>query len=129
MLFFIGLVILSIPLYFGLSILFTGSSAIPKILETPNVSLDHLEVPVGSGTLIMPIYDESINEVVGKIFSAANLCLFIGLSIVLVYAASVLMGKGVKLIKEVNLKVARKTVNKEVVVEKNLNAGGKSTEE
>lgn len=113
----IGIVV-SIPIFFSLSILFTGSSAIPKILETPEVSFGNLEVPVGDGTVIIRISYESINEVMGKFFPAANLYLFFVISIVLVSAASVLMGKGVRLIKEVKLKVVAKEVSEEIAVEK-----------
>lgn len=120
---FIGIVVVSIPLFFCLSILFTGSSAIPKILETPRVSLGNLEVPVGDATVIIPISDESLNDMVGKIFPAANLCLFLGVSVILVSVASVLMGKAVRLIKEVKLKVVEKDVSEEIVVEKNVNDG------
>jgi ABC-type glycerol-3-phosphate transport system permease component len=109
----IGLVLVLIPACFGVLIVFAGSSAIPKILETPNISLNGVEIPVGNEVVVIPISDTDINEVMDKMFTAANLCLFLVVSLILVSAASVLMGKGVNLIKEVKLKVVSKDVSEE----------------
>ena len=109
----IGLVLVLIPVCFGVLIVFTGSSAIPKIIETPNISLNGVEIPVGNEVVVIPISDADINEMLDKMFAAVNLFLFLVVSVILVSAASVLMGKGVNLIKEVKLKVVSKDVSKE----------------
>jgi hypothetical protein len=110
---FTGLVLVIIPACFGVLIIFTGSSAIPKILEAPEVSLNGVEVPVGNEVVVIPISDADINEAMVKLFSAVNLCLFLVVSVILVSVASVLMGKGVNLIKEVKLKVVSKDASAE----------------
>lgn len=129
MLLLIGLVVLIIPVCFGFSIIFAGSSAIPKILDAPDVSLSDVEISVGDEVVVIPISDVDINEVIEKTFPAANLCLFFVVSVILVSAASVLMGKGVNLIKDVKLKVVSKDVSEEKDAEKDVEPERKLEEE
>lgn len=115
----VGLVVVIIPTYFGISIVFTGASAIPKILETPVLS--NATTPMGNATIVLPISTADINEIIEKSFPAVNLGLFIGLSVILISAGSVIMGKGVGLIKEIKLRAVRETVKEiggEIKVEK-----------
>jgi len=115
----VGLVVVIIPTYFGISIVFTGASAIPKILETPVLS--NATTPMGNATIVLPISTTDINEIIEKSFPAVNLGLFISLSIILISAGSVIMGKGVGLIKEIKLRAVRETVKEiggEIKVEK-----------
>jgi len=115
----VGLVVVIIPTYFGISIVFTGASAIPKILETPVLS--NATTPIGNATIVLPISTADINEIIEKSFPAVNLGLFIGLSVILISAGSVIMGKGVGLIKEIKLRAVRETVKEiggEIKVEK-----------
>ena len=75
----VGLVVI-IPTYFGISIVFTGASAVPKILETPVLS--NATTPMGNATIVLPISTADINEIIEKSFPAVNLGLFIGLSVI-----------------------------------------------
>lgn len=118
----VGLVVVIIPTYFGVSIVFTGASAIPKILETPVLS--NATTPMGNATIVLPISTADINEIIEKSFPAVNLGLFIGLSVILISAGSVIMGKGVGLIKEIKLRAVRETV-KEIGGEINVEKEGK----
>jgi len=115
----IGLIVVIIPTYFGVSIIFTGASAIPKILETPVLS--DATTPTNNATILLPISTADINEMIEKTFPAINLGLFLALSVILISAGSVIMGKGVGLIKEIKLKAVReavKEIGEEVKVEK-----------
>jgi len=116
----IGLVVVIIPTYFGISIIFTGGSAIPKILETPTLSLGNVTIPMGNETIVLPISTADINEMIEKSFPAINLGLFLAISVILISAGSVIMGKGVNLIKEIKLRAVRAAVKEigEVKVEK-----------
>jgi hypothetical protein len=114
----VGLIVVIIPTYFGISIVFRGASAIPKILETPILS--NATTPTGNATVLLPISSADINEIIEKTFPAVNLGLFIALSVILISAGSVIMGKGVSLIKEIKLKALReavKEVSEEIKVE------------
>jgi hypothetical protein len=114
----VGLVVTIIPVCFGISILFSGSSAIPKILETPALSFNGAEIPVGDQTVVLPISEAEVNEVVERTFAAVNLGLFFVVAVILISAGSVIMGKGVSLIKEVKLKAVREGASEEIEVEK-----------
>jgi hypothetical protein len=111
----IGLIFVIIPPIFGISILFRGASAIPKILETPVLSDN---TPTSNSTIIST---SSLNEIIGAIFPAVNLVLLFVLSLILIYAGGVIMGKGVSLIKEIKLRAVReavKEVSEEIEVKK-----------
>jgi len=115
----VGFVVVIIPTYFGISIVFTGASAIPKILETPVLS--NVTIPMGNATIVLPISTADINEIIEKTFPSVNLGLFLALSVILISAGSVIMGKGVGLIKEIKLKAVReavKEIDQEIKVEK-----------
>jgi ABC-type glycerol-3-phosphate transport system permease component len=114
----IGLIVVIIPTYFGISVIFTGGSAIPKILEIPVLSDD--TTPTNNATVLLPISTADINEIIEKTFPAINLGLFLALSVILISAGSVIMGKGVSLIKEIKLRAVREAVKEigEVEVEK-----------
>jgi len=114
----IGLIVVIIPTYFGISVIFTGGSAIPKILETPVLS--DATTPTNNATVLLPISTADINEMIEKTFPAINLGLFLALSVILISAGSVIMGKGVSLIKEIKLRAVREAVKEigEVKVEK-----------
>ena len=115
----VGFVVVIIPTYFGISIVFTGASAIPKILETPVLS--NVTIPMGNATIVLPISTADINEIIEKTFPSVNLGLFLALAVILISAGSVIMGKGVGLIKEIKLKAVReavKEINQEIKVEK-----------
>jgi len=115
----VGFIVVIIPTYFGISIIFTGASAIPKILETPVLS--NVTIPMGNATIVLPISTADINEIIEKTFPTVNLGLFLALSVILISAGSVIMGKGVGLIKEIKLKAVReavKEINQEIKVEK-----------
>jgi len=115
----IGLIVVIIPVYFGVSVIFTGASAIPKILETPVLS--DATTPTNNVTVLLPISTADINEMIEKTFPAINLGLFLALSVILISAGSVIMGKGVSLIKEIKLRAVReavKEIGEEVKVEK-----------
>jgi hypothetical protein len=117
----VGFIVIIIPTYFGISIVFTGASAIPKILETPTLSLGNATIPMGNETIVLPISTADINEMIEKSFPAVNLGLFLAISVILISAGSVIMGKGVGLIKEIKLKAVReavKEVDQEIKVEK-----------
>jgi len=76
---------------------------------------------MGNATIVLPISTTDINEIIEKSFPAVNLGLFISLSIILISAGSVIMGKGVGLIKEIKLRAVRETVKEiggEIKVEK-----------
>lgn len=62
----IGLVVVIIPAYFGVSVIFTGASAIPKILETPVLS--DAPTPTNNATVLLPISTADINEMIEKTF-------------------------------------------------------------
>jgi len=115
----VGFIVVIIPTYFGISIIFTGASAIPKILETPVLS--NVTIPMGNATIVLPISTADINEMIEKTFPSGNLGLFLALSVILISAGSVIMGKGVGLIKEIKLKTVReavKEIDQEIKVEK-----------
>jgi len=115
----VGFVVVIIPAYFGISIVFTGASAIPKILETPVLS--NATTPTNNATILLPISTADINEIIEKTFPTVNLGLFLALSVILISAGSVIMGKGVGLIKEIKLKTVReavKEIDQEIKVEK-----------
>jgi hypothetical protein len=113
-----GLVVVIIPIYFGFLVLFSGSSAVPKILETPVLSFNGVEIAVGNQTVVLPITEADINGVMERMFPAVNLVLFLVVAVVLISAGSVLMGKGVSLIKEVKLRVVREQAVEEEVENK-----------
>jgi len=111
----IGLIVVIIPPVFGISILFGGASAIPKILNTPVLS----DTTTTSNNTVISTSD--LNQIITAIFPAVNVVLLLVLSLVLIYAGGVIMGKGVSLIKEIKLKAVRETVKEvsgEVEVEK-----------
>jgi len=115
----IGLIVVIIPTYFGVSVIFTGASAIPKILETPVLS--DAATPTNNMTVLLPISTADINEMIEKTFPAINLGLFLALSVILISAGSVIMGKGVSLIKEIKLRAVReavKEIDQEIKVER-----------
>jgi hypothetical protein len=113
----VGLVVVIIPVCFGVSVLLWGNSAIPKIVETPVISLNDAEIPVDNQTVVLPISEADVNEVIERTFPAVNLCLSFLVAVVLISAGSVLMGKGVGLIKEVKLRVVREQAGEEVEAE------------
>jgi hypothetical protein len=119
----VGLVVVIIPAYVGFSILFSGSSAIPKILEVPTVSFDYAAIDVGNETIVLPISAADMNEMVESVFPAVNLGLFFVVAVILVSAGGVIMGKGVGLIKEVKLRVVREQVGGGVEVEEEEKGG------
>ena len=122
----VGFIVVIIPTYFGISIVFTGASAIPKILETPVLS--NVTIPMGNATIVLPISTADINEIIEKTFPSVNLGLFLALSVILISAGSVIMGKGVGLIKEIKLKAVRevvKEIDQEIKVEKEEKADKK----
>ena len=114
----VGLVVVIIPTYFGILIIFTGTSAIPKILETPTLSFDDVTIPIGNETVLLPISAADINEIIESTFPTVNLGLFLAVAVILISAGGVIMGKGVGLIKEVKLRAVREAVGGEVEVEK-----------
>ena len=107
-----GLAVVLIPTYIGISIIFTGNSAIPKIIETPSISLDNVTIPMGNTTIVIPIpiSTAEINEIIDKTFSIVNLTLFLAISVVLISAGGGIMGKGVSLIKEIRLRAVKESV-------------------
>ena len=114
----VGLIVVMIPTYFGISVVFRGASAIPKILETPVLS--NATTPTGNATALLPISGADINEIIEKSFPAVNLGLFLAISVILISAGSVIMGKGVGLVKEIKLRAVReavKEVGEEIEVE------------
>ena len=121
----VGLVVVIVPVCFGVSVLLWGRSAIPKILETPVLSLNDAEIPVDNQTVVLPISEANINEVIERAFPAVNLCLFFVVAVVLISAGSVLMGKGVGLIKEAKLRVVREQAGEEAEVEEEKEANEK----
>jgi hypothetical protein len=100
----IGLIVVIIPPCFGISILFRGGSAIPKILETPVLS----ETTTTSNNTF--ISTSSLNQILQATFPAVNLVLLLILSLILIYAGGVVMGKGISLIKEIKLRAVREAV-------------------
>ena len=121
-----GLAVVIIPTYIGISIIFTGNSAIPKILETPSIILDNVTIPMGNTTIVIPIpiSTAEINEIIEKTFSIVNLTLFLAISVVLISAGGGIMGKGVSLIKEIRLRAVKdavKEISEEVKVEEKEN--------
>jgi hypothetical protein len=111
----IGLVIVIIPPCFGISVLIRGGSAIPKILETPVLTSS----PTISNTTLISTSD--LNSIMKAVFPAVNLVLLFVLSLILIYAGSAIMGKGVSLIKEIKLSAVRsaaKEVSEEIEVKK-----------
>ena len=107
-----GLAVVIIPTYIGISIIFTGNSAIPKILEAPSISLDNVTIPMGNTTIVIPIpiSTAEINEIIEKTFSIVNLTLFLAISVILISAGGGIMGKGVSLIKEIRLRAVKEAV-------------------
>jgi len=65
---------------------------------------------MNNATVLLPISGADLNEMIEKTFPAVNLGLFLALSVILISAGSVIMGKGVSLIKEIKLKAVRETV-------------------
>ena len=108
----VGLAVVLIPTYIGISIIFTGNSAIPKILEVPSISLDNVTIPMGNTTVVIPIpiSTAEINEIIEKTFSIVNLTLFLAISVILISAGGGIMGKGVSLIKEIRLRAVKEAV-------------------
>ena len=122
----VGLAVVIIPTYIGISIIFTGNSAIPKIIEAPSISLDNITIPMGNTTISIPIpiSTAEINEIIEKTFSIVNLGLFIAVSAILISAGGGIMGKGVSLIKEIRLRAVKdavKEISEEVKVEEKEN--------
>jgi hypothetical protein len=99
----IGLFVVIIPPCFCISILFNGSSAIPKILQTPVLSNSTTSSNASISTA-------NINQIINAVFPAVNLVLLFVLSLILIYAGGVIMGKGVGLVKEIKLRAVRDTV-------------------
>ena len=117
----IGLVVAIIPPIFGISILFSGGSAIPKILETPVLS--------NSTTISnINISTSNLNRIISAVFPAVNLVLLFVISLMLIYGGGVIMGKGVSLIKEIKLRAVRDTV-KEVSGDIEIKKENKTTPE
>ena len=108
----VGLAVVIIPTYIGISIIFTGNSAIPKIIEAPSISLDNVTIPMGNTTIVIPIpiSTAEINEIIEKTFSIVNLTLFLAISVILISAGGGIMGKGVSLIKEIRLRAVKESV-------------------
>ena len=100
----IGLIVVIIPPIFGISILFNGSSAIPKILQTPVLSNS---ATTSNSTIISTA---NLNQIINATFPAVNLVLLFILSLVLIYGGGVIMGKGVSLIKEIKLRAVRDAI-------------------
>ena len=122
----VGLAVVIIPTYIGISIIFTGNSAIPKIIEAPSISLGNITIPMGNTTISIPIpiSTAEINEIIEKTFSIVNVGLFIAVSAVLISAGVGIMGKGVSLIKEIRLRAVKdavKEISEEVKVEEKEN--------
>jgi hypothetical protein len=113
----VGFVVVIIPTYLGISIIFSGSSVIPKILETPTVSFEDATIAIGNETVVLPISGADMNEIMERTFPTVNLALFLAISVILISAGGVIMGKGVGLIKEVKLRAVREHVGGEVEVE------------
>jgi hypothetical protein len=113
----VGLVVVIIPACLGVLIVFSGSSSIPKILETYTVSFNDT-VTVGNETVLLPFSEADVNKTIERVFPAVNLCLFVAVAAVLVSAGGVIMGKGVGLIKEVKLRAVREVAGGEVEVKK-----------
>jgi hypothetical protein len=101
----LGFVVVMIPVCLGVSIIFVGGSAIPKILEAPALSFGDASISVGDETIRLSFSETGINEVILRTFPAVNMCLFFVVSVILVSAGCVLMGKGVLLLKEMNLRL------------------------
>jgi hypothetical protein len=111
----IGLIVVIIPPYLGISILFRGDSAIPNILQSPVLS----NSTTNSNSAI--ISTANLNQIIGATFPAVNVVLLFILSIILIYAGGVIMGKGVGLIKEIKLRAVRdavKEVSEDIEVKK-----------
>ena len=108
----VGLAVVIIPTYIGVSIIFKGASAIPIILEAPSISLDDITIPYGDTTIVIPIpiSTADINELLEKTFLTVNLGLFLAISAILISAGGGIMGKGVSLIKEIRLRVVKEAV-------------------
>jgi hypothetical protein len=104
----IGLIIALIPLIFVLSTPFRGGS-VPTLLQTPvlsNITVSTIKSSLSNVT----ISTSSLNKMVKAVFPVVNLVLLLVLSLFLIYAGGVIMGKGVGLIKEIKLKAVRKAV-------------------
>ena len=108
----VGLAVVLIPTSIGISIIFTGNSAIPKIIEAPSISLDNVTIPMGNTTIVipLPISTAEIDEIIEKTFSIVNLTLFLAISVILISAGGGIMGKGVSLIKEIRLRAVKESV-------------------
>jgi hypothetical protein len=111
-----GLVVVLVPIYFAMSVLFLGSSAIPEIVEAPTVSFDAAKISVGNETVSLPISEADVNKVIENLFVAVNVGLFFVVAVVLISAGGVLMGKGVGLIKDVKVMVVGEQAGEEVGV-------------
>jgi hypothetical protein len=99
----IGLIVLIIPPFFGLAILFRGGSVIPKILQTPVLSNS---TTTSNSTIISTT---NLNQMIKATFPAVNLVLLFIISLVLIYAGGVIMSKGVNLITDARLRPVRDT--------------------
>jgi hypothetical protein len=111
----IGLVFAIIPPVFCISVIFSGASAVPKILETPVLSGN------SSSSNSTIISTSNLNSIIAAVFPAVNLVLLFVLSLILIYAGGVIMSRGVSLIKEIKLTAVRqavKEVSEEVDVRK-----------
>lgn len=79
--------------------------------------LSNATTPTNNMTTMFPLSKADINEMIEKTFPSVNLGLFIALSVILISAGSVIMGKGVSLIKEIKL-TAVKEAGEEIEVKK-----------
>jgi hypothetical protein len=111
-----GLVVVIVPVCFAMSILFSGSSAIPEIIKAPTVSFDASKISIGGETVFFPISEADLNDVVERLFLAVNAVLFFVVAVILISAGSVVMGKGIGLISEMKLRVVKVQVSEEVGV-------------
>jgi hypothetical protein len=100
----IGLIVLILPPFFGIAILFKGGSAIPKILQTPVLSNS---TTTSNSTIISTA---NLNQLISATFPAVNLILLFIISLVLIYAGGVIMSRGVNLITETRLRPVRDIV-------------------
>jgi hypothetical protein len=111
----LGLVFVVIPPVFGISVIVSGGSAVPKILETPVLSGN------SSASNSTFISTSNLNSIIAAVFPAVNLVLLFVLSLILIYAGGLIMSRGVSLIKEIKLTAVRgavKEVSEEVDVRK-----------
>ena len=79
-----GLVVVIVPVCFAMSILFSGSSAIPEIIKAPTVSFDASKISIGGETVFFPISEADLNDVVERLFLAVNAVLFFVVAVILI---------------------------------------------